>query len=254
MARAEEGKEITVKVKRYRPTSDEKPVFQEYTIPLSRDMVVLDALNYIKDQLDGTLTYRYSCRMGVCGSCGANVNGTPKLTCETFIRDIESKTVTVEPLPNFPIIKDLVVDIDDFMSKLKEVQPWIVREEKPVDQGEYLQTPEQMELYRQQSMCINCMLCYAACPAYGADDHFMGPAALALAYRYIMDSRDQGKEERLKIATSDVGSWECSWVGECTTVCPKHVDPAIAIQGLKVLGAKNALQSILMPKSKRRST
>src|SRR5438105_8085779 len=118
---------VVLKVARYRPDRDAVPTFSEYEIPYRDDMVVLDALNYIKDDVDGSLTYRWSCRMGVCGSCGMMVNGVPRLTCAVFLREFVPKPVVVEPLRYFPVIRDLVVDIEDFLEKLKEVKPWIIR-------------------------------------------------------------------------------------------------------------------------------
>jgi fumarate reductase iron-sulfur subunit len=227
--------DITLNVMRYDPVKDEKPHFQEYTIPYSDDMVVLDALNQIKNHVDGTLTYRWSCRMGICGSCGMSVNGTPKLTCSAFLRDYYPGPVRVEPLDNFPIIRDLVIDMGDFMEKLVEVKPWIVRQlEAPLAAGAHLQTPDEVDSYRQFSQCINCMLCYAACPVYALDSRFLGPAAIALARRYNLDSRDQGAAERLPYVASSEGIWECTYVGECSVVCPKGVDPAKAIQQTKL--------------------
>jgi fumarate reductase iron-sulfur subunit len=212
-------------------------------------MVVLDALNYIKANLDGTLTYRWSCRMGVCGSCGANVDGVPKLTCASFLHEFKGRTIKVEPLPHFPVIKDLVVNMDDFMHKLVEIKPWIIREkESPPEEGEYRQSAEELERYDQFSSCINCMLCYSACPVYGLNEKFLGPAATALAYRYIEDSRDQGKAVRFPIVHEIEGVWECTLVGECSVVCPKGVDPMLAIQKTKILGATNALKSLVMPR------
>jgi len=243
---------ITLTVTRYRPEQEDRPSRQSYSVPYDEDMVVLDALNFIKDQVDGTLSYRWSCRMGICGSCGMNVNGTPKLTCAAFLRDYYPNEIVVEPLTNFPIIRDLVVDIDDFMTKLGEVQPWLIRrEEKPLSAGEYLQTPAQVEHYRQFSMCINCMLCYAACPVYGMEESFLGPAALALAHRYNMDSRDEGRAARLRTVTSSAGIWECTYVGECSVVCPKHVDPAAAIQRMKLAATADWFGSLLMPWAKK---
>ncbi|HEY8762050.1 MAG TPA: 4Fe-4S dicluster domain-containing protein, partial [Candidatus Dormibacteraeota bacterium] len=135
---------------------------------------------------------------------------------------------------NFPVIRDLVVDIDDFMAKLKSVKPWIVRElEQPLGAGEYLQSNNQIDNFRQFSSCINCMLCYAACPVYGMENEFLGPAAIALARRYNLDSRDEGAEERVKVLAASEGIWECSFVGECSAACPKGVDPAKAIQQTK---------------------
>src|SRR5437667_404882 len=207
----------------------------------------LDGLNYIKDYIDATLTYRWSCRMGICGSCGANVNGTPRLTCGTYIRDVRKGTVTVDPLANFPILKDLVVDFDDFLTKLASVTPYIVREESGDLSKEFLQYPEDVEAYRQQSLCINCMLCYAACPVFGGSPEFVGPAASALALRYIRDTRDEGADERLARLNTKSGVWECTFVGECSVVCPKNVDPAAAIQSLKVLATTRHMRRLLMP-------
>ena len=188
---------VTLQVTRYRPDQDAEPTVEEFDVPLRKDWSVLDGLNHIKDRRDGSLSYRWSCRMGICGSCGMTVNGEPRLTCATFLVDYAPGPIRVEPLANFPVIRDLVVDIGDFMRKLPQVNPWIVRgEERPVDEGEYLQTPAQLEDYSQFSMCINCMLCYSACPVYGLDPEFIGPAAIALAQRYNLDSRDEGAEVR----------------------------------------------------------
>jgi succinate dehydrogenase iron-sulfur subunit len=239
---------ITLQIARYRPEKDSAITFQEFDVPSPREWVVLDGLNYVKDRLDGTLSYRWSCRMGICGSCGMTVNGEPKLTCATFLADYAPGPVRVEPLRNFPIVRDLIVEISDFMRKLVKVKPWIVREEeKPLSQGEYRQTPQELDEYKQFSMCINCMLCYAACPIYGLDPKFVGPAAIALAQRYNLDSRDQGSRERMEILSEHEGIWGCTFVGECTKVCPKHVDPAGAIQRYKLDASLDWVKSFLMP-------
>ena len=239
---------IMLEVTRYRPGHDSEPRTESFAVPYEKDWVVLDALNHIKDQMDGSLTYRWSCRMGVCGSCGMMVNGVPRLTCSAFLRDYHPGPIRVEPLANFPVIRDLVVDLDDFMEKLRRVKPWLIRDtEKPVSEGEYRQTPAQLEAFKQFSMCINCMLCYAAGPVYGLAPAFVGPAAIALAHRYNMDSRDEGYRFREPVLNDSVGVWDCTFVGECSVVCPKHVDPAAAIQRSKVSGAKDWAMSMLMP-------
>jgi fumarate reductase iron-sulfur subunit len=239
---------ITLEVMRYRPEQETEPSFQSYEVPFHEDWVVLDALNYIKDRLDGSLSYRWSCRMGVCGSCGMMVNGEPQLTCATFLSHCLPGPVRVEPLRYFPIVRDLVIDMTDFMDKLQSVKPWIIRgEDKPLSQGEYLQTPEQLDIYKQFSMCINCMLCYAACPVYGLDPKFVGPAAIALAQRYNKDSRDQGTSQRLDMLSQHEGIWGCTFVGECSKVCPKEVDPAGAIQQYKLTATKEWFKAFLMP-------
>jgi fumarate reductase iron-sulfur subunit len=240
---------IRLQVARYRPEQESELTFLEYEVPCPKDWVVLDGLNYIKDRLDGTLSYRWSCRMGICGSCGMTVNGEPKLTCATFLADYGPGPVRVEPLRNFPIIRDLIVDVGDFMRKLVRVKPWIVRRtEKPLAEGEYLQTPDELDEYKQFSMCINCMLCYAACPIYGLDPKFIGPAAIALAQRYNLDNRDQGAADRMTVLSEHEGIWGCTFVGECTKVCPKHVDPAGAIQRYKLTAAVESMKSFFMPR------
>src|SRR5438093_10736559 len=156
---------VTLAIARYRPEEESEPTVQTYEVPFRKDWVVLDALNYIKDKLDGSLSFRWSCRMGICGSCGMMVDGEPKLTCATFLSDYAPRPVRVEPLRYFPVVRALVTDMTDFMLKLKEVKPWIVRQpDKPLSEGEYLQRPEQLEAYKQFTMCITSMRCYAARP------------------------------------------------------------------------------------------
>lgn len=239
---------ITIEVARYNPARDHEPRMDSFDVPLYEEWVVLDALNYIKDHFDGSLTFRWSCRMGVCGSCGMMVNGVPKLTCATFLSDYASGPVRIEPMRHFPILRDLVVDTSDFLMKLARSKPWIIRKaEKPLDE-EYVQTPAQLEDYKQFSMCINCLLCYAACPIYGLDSQFTGPAVIALAQRYNLDSRDEGARERLDILSAPEGIWGCRFVGECTQVCPKHVDPAGAIQQYKLTAATEWLKAMVLPR------
>ncbi len=239
---------ITLEVFRYHPEVDLEPSFQSYEVPYNKDWVILDALNYIKDDLDGSLSFRWSCRMGVCGSCGMMINGSPVLTCATFLHQYLPGPIRIEPLNYFPVIKDLIIEMSDFMEKLKQVKPWIIREdEKDLSEGEYLQTPSQLADYKQYSMCINCMLCYSACPVYGLEPTFIGPAAIALGQRYNHDNRDQGAKEREEIISQDDGLWQCTLVGDCTKVCPKDVDPAGAIQRYKVQSTNNWWKSMLMP-------
>src|SRR3989338_6176391 len=185
------------RVKRY--TGEEKQYWEEFAVEIHPDTTVLDALNQIKDTLDSTLTFRWSCRMGICGSCCMTVNGKPVLTCQTRACDLgnEANEIRVEPLRNFPIIKDLVVDIDGPFEQMRSTMPFVSRiKQKALADGEYLQTPQQLKALEQISQCIKCMLCYSACPVYGNDKKFIGPAAAALAYRYNADSRDQAARER----------------------------------------------------------
>ena len=243
---------ITLQIRRYRPEDESEPVWESFEVPDRPEWMVLDGLNHIKDRLDGSLSYRWACRMGVCGSCGMVVNGKPVLTCATYLSVLGPEPVRVEPIKGFPVIRDLVVDIEDFVRKLESVKPWIIREkDKPLSEGEYLQTPEQLAEYKQQSMCINCLLCYSACPIYALEPDFIGPAAIALAQRYNLDSRDEGTEERMDVLSQHEGIWCCTFVGECSVVCPKDVDPAGAIQRYKVKATADWFKSLLMPWGKR---
>jgi fumarate reductase iron-sulfur subunit len=240
---------VTLEIQRYRPEESAEPEWQSFEVPIHRKWMVLDALNYIKDRMDGSLSYRWACRMGVCGSCGLKVGGEPVLTCATYLADLLPGPIRIEPLNGFPVVRDLVSNIEDFMGKLREVTPWIVRrEERYPSAGEYLQTPQQLAEYKRYSMCINCLLCYSACPIYALEPEFLGPATIALAQRYNLDSRDQGADQRLDRISQDDGLWSCTFVGECSVVCPKNVDPAGAIQRYKLTATIEWLRSWISPR------
>jgi len=240
-------RQIDLEILRYDPETDEQPSFQTYRVPCQEDWVVLDAVNYIKDELDRTLSYRWSCHMAVCGSCGVMINGEPMLSCKAFVRDLPD-SIRIEPLANFPIERDLVVVMDDFMGKLQSVTPYLVaRDEKSIDDGEHHQTPAQLKKFKPYTLCINCTLCYAACPQYAHDENFVGPAALALAHRYNLDSRDVGRAARADVVASNAGIWECSFVGACSEVCPHEVDPAAAIQQAKIAATMDYFLGWLRP-------
>ncbi len=240
-------RQIQLEVLRYDPDTDSEPRFQSYTVPCKNEWVVLDALNYVKENLDTTVSYRWSCHMAVCGSCGMMVNGEPKLSCKAFIREY-GDNIRVEPLANFPIERDLVTVVEDFIAKLASVKPYLIpKQDKPISEGEFKQTPAELMTYKQYTLCINCMLCYAACPQYALVPEFIGPAAIALAHRYNQDSRDGGRDERQEVIASHEGVWECSFVGACSEVCPKHVDPAGALQQVKVASTIDWYKEHLMP-------
>lgn len=221
----------------------QQPVQESFDIEIDDKNTVLDALNHIKDTLDSTLTFRWSCRMALCGSCSANVNGKPVLMCSTPLHALPDE-ITVTPLAAFPIIKDLVVDIDDAFEKMRTVRPYMDRMSAHLDK-ENLQTPAQRKRIEQASQCIKCMICYSACPVYAVNKDFIGPAAGALAYRYVADSRNKNPKRQLAPAISKKGVWGCSFIGECSTACPKRVDPAIALQRLKLMGALNLPKSLV---------
>jgi len=238
---------LKLEIMRYNPELDDEPYLQTYSVPYRDDWVVLDAVNYVKEKLDRTLSYRWSCHMAVCGSCGILVNGEPSLSCSTFLRDLPER-IRIEPLQNFPVERDLVVVMDDFMTRLSSVKPYIVakKERDPVD-GEHLQSPAELARFKQFTACINCMLCYSACPQVSLNEDFIGPAALALAHRYNLDTRDVGRSARADVVASNPGIWECSFVGACSEVCPKAVDPAAAIQQAKIAATGDYFMKFLMP-------
>jgi fumarate reductase iron-sulfur subunit len=250
---ADDWKIIEIEVLRYRPEQDNEPFFQSYQVPFTDDMSVLQGLQHIKDHLDGTLSFRWSCRMAICGSCGQMINGIPKLGCKTFLRDYYPDTLRVEPLAHFPIERDLVVGVDDFIAKLESIKPYIIaKEPRTLAQGEYLQTPAQLERFLQFSSCINCMLCYTACPQYGLDPDFIGPGVMALLHRYNADSRDGGRPERMDLVHAEEGVWSCTAVGYCSEVCPKGVDPANAVNQNKTASAMDYFLRFVLPKGAKR--
>jgi succinate dehydrogenase / fumarate reductase iron-sulfur subunit len=229
-------KTVSFKILRYDPEKDGRPSFQSFEVPVSKGMTVLDGLIWIKNNLDGSLAYRASCRMGICGSCGMFINKMPRLACQIQVLDLGTEVVEVAPLPNYPNIKDLVPDLEPMFGKHQQVKPFIIRQDKKEQEnptGEYLQSPEELLGFLQLSYCIKCGLCLSACPTVATDPLFLGPQALAQAYRYSADSRDQGLAERLAEVDTHQGCWRCHFAGACTESCPKGVDPALAAQLLK---------------------
>ena len=221
---------IELRVLRYCPSIDVEPSYDTFEVSGPDDMSVLQALQSIKDGQDGSLAFRWSCRMAVCGSCGMMINGEPKLACNTLLRDLPPGPTTLAPLEHFPIERDLIVTVGDFVKKIESIYPYIMpKASKTIEDGTYLQTPGQMAAYASFADCINCMLCYAACPQFGANPDFIGPGAMALLQRYSSDSRDGGQQARLDRIRGEDGVWSCTAVGICSDVCPKQVDPANAV-------------------------
>jgi fumarate reductase iron-sulfur subunit len=238
----------TIVVTRFDPDVDEVPKTQSYEIPVEPDWKVLDALNFIKDQVDPTLSHRWSCRMAVCGSCGMMVDGEPKLTCKEALSGY-GDTLEISPLANFPIIRDLVVEMDGFMEKLEGVKPWVIRaKELSVDEGTTRQSPAELAEFKQFSMCINCMLCYSACPVVANEPDFIGPAAIALGHRYNLDTRDEGAEERNELFRGEGTVFSCSFANECSEVCPKNVDPAAAVNQAKFNAVIDWAKGLVLPR------
>ena len=229
------ARSVTLRISRYNPEHEESDGFMEFNVMYEKWTTVLEAILDVKQHLDHSVAVRYSCRQATCGSCGMVINGKPRLACFTKISELDSDTVTVEPMKNFPVIRDLAVRFEKLFDSHKKVQPYLIREDTELasDQKEFLQTPEEVEQYIQFANCIKCGLCNSACPTMATDSSFVGPQALAQAYRYVADSRDKGKDSRLKIIDDSHGIWRCHFAGSCSQVCPKGVDPAMGIQLLR---------------------
>jgi succinate dehydrogenase / fumarate reductase iron-sulfur subunit len=229
-------REITFRVRRFDPDRDDAPFWEEYRLHVKEGMTVLEALHELKAQQAPTLAWRSSCRMGVCGSCGMYINDLPRLACQTQVLHLGTDVVTVAPLPNYPTVKDLVPDLEPLIEKHAAIKPFIIHpdpQEMETPSGEFLQTPQEREAYSQFTYCIKCGLCLSACPTVATDPLFLGPQALAQAYRYTADNRDCGLSERLEAIDAFHGPYQCHLAGACSQACPKGVDPALGIQLLK---------------------
>lgn len=229
-------KELRLVVQRFDPLSDRAPRLVEYSIPKREGMTVLDALLYARDYMDHSIGLRFSCRQASCGSCGMKINGRPRLACYTQVDELGGEKVVAQPMDNFAIIKDLVTDLESFFQRHREVTPRLVRAdlgEQDSPTGEYLMKPDELSKVLQFTYCIKCGLCTSSCPTVATDAKFPGPQALAQAYRYTSDIRDQGGAERIGALDNAHGIWRCHFAGSCSYVCPKGVDPALGIQLLK---------------------
>ncbi|HKU50790.1 MAG TPA: succinate dehydrogenase iron-sulfur subunit [Nitrososphaera sp.] len=228
---------VVLKIFRANEVAGQAPHYDSIEVPVQRWTTVLDALLHAKQYMDPSIGIRYSCRMASCGSCGMKINGIPRLACYTKVSELEGSTITVEPLSNFPQIRDLVTDFSQFFAHHRSVKPYIQNEEADIaDAGklsEYVQSTEDLDKFLQFSYCIKCGLCYSACPTVATDTKFTGPQALAQAYRYYIDNRDTGTKSRLDGVDDKHGIWRCHFAGSCSVVCPKGVDPALGIQLLR---------------------
>ena len=225
---------VILKIYRANRAAGESPHYDRVEVPVQRWTTVLDALLYAKSYKDTSIGIRYSCRMATCGSCGMRINGIPRLACYTKVSELQGSEIMVEPLSNFPHIRDLVTDFSQFFAHHRAVKPYIHNKHADIRENteptEFIQTPEDVDKFLQFSYCIRCGLCYSACPTVATDTKFPGPQALSQAYRYFIDSRDNAVEERLKLIDDRHGIWRCHFAGSCSAVCPKGVDPALGIQ------------------------
>jgi succinate dehydrogenase / fumarate reductase iron-sulfur subunit len=223
--------EVTVRVLRFNPEVDTKPHFEEYAVPADPMDRVLDALHYIKWNIDGSLTFRRSCAHGICGSDAMLINGRNRLACKVLIRDLPS-SITVEPMKGYPIQKDLNVDMEQFFAQYRSVLPFLINDTVPGD-TERLQSPEDREVFDDTTKCILCAACTTSCPIFWPDNSYIGPAAIVNAHRFIFDSRDHGASDRLNRLNGHEGVWKCRTTFNCTNACPRDIDVTTAIQQVK---------------------
>jgi succinate dehydrogenase / fumarate reductase, iron-sulfur subunit len=229
-------REITFRVRRFDPDKESAPHWDEYKLHVHDGMTVLEALHELKATQEPTLAYRSSCRMGVCGSCGMFINDLPQLACQTQVLHLGTDVVSVAPLPNYANVKDLVPNLEPLIQKHAAIKPFIIlTNSTEVDEptGEFIQSAEEREAFSQFTYCIKCGICLAACPTVATDPLFLGPQALAQAYRYTADNRDCGLQERIEAIDIFHGPYQCHMAGACSQACPKGVDPAFGIQLLK---------------------
>ena len=229
---------VNLRVRRYSPETDRPagpPRWQEYSLEAHPDSTVLDALIQVREEQDGTLGMRCSCRASICGSCGMRVNGRARLVCKTQVRAVAPKgeQITVEPMGNQPVIKDLAVDLSAFFGQMKRVTPYLQPDRVP-EKGEFIASYESMTHLVGVVNCIMCGVCVSDCTVLEVDKRFIGPAALAKAYRFVADPRDYRRDERLKFLNDEHGGiWDCTRCYVCVEVCPKGVAPMDRIMAMR---------------------
>ncbi|MEW5806211.1 MAG: succinate dehydrogenase iron-sulfur subunit [Acidobacteriota bacterium] len=227
-----EHSEVTFRILRFDPTMDHAPAFQDYKLAVKGALTVLEGLFEILENQDGSLGMRYSCRSAVCGSCAMHINGAYRLACETQIRHLNSRVITIRPLAHLPIIKDLVVDMGPFFEKYKRIKPYLEASTSIPDK-EFIQSPRKRKRLNEIIDCILCGACYASCTMTLTDPEYLGPAALMKANRFVQDSRDEITRERLAIVNDENGVWRCHTIFNCQIACPKNLNPTHSIAQLK---------------------
>ena len=237
--------QVTISVYRYNPETDAKPYMKDYQLEVAQgsDMMVLDALVLLKEQ-DPSLSFRRSCREGVCGSDGMNMNGKNGLACITPLSNLlkQDNKIVVRPLPGLPVVRDLVIDLTQFYTQWEKIKPFLIADEKLPPAREHLQSPAEREKLDGLYECILCACCSTACPSFWWNpDKFIGPAGLLTAYRWLVDSRDTGTEARLSELDDAFSVFRCHTIMNCTDVCPKGLNPSKAIGNIKSMLLKRAV-------------
>ncbi|HBY08598.1 MAG TPA: succinate dehydrogenase iron-sulfur subunit [Chloroflexi bacterium] len=224
--------QVKLKVFRYNPEKDKKPSYKTYEIDAEPTDRVLDLLEYVKNYIDGTLSFRRSCAHGVCGSDAMRINGVNKLACKVLVKDLHTNKIRVEPILGLPVIKDLIVDMEPFFDHFRSVMPYFVNDENPPARERH-QTQEERARFDDTTKCILCACCTTSCPSFWANEQYVGPAAIVNAHRFIFDSRDRAAAERLKILNDQFGVYPCHTIFNCTVACPREIQVTQAIGDVK---------------------
>ncbi len=228
---------------------DEPPRFQAYRVKVIPGLTVLAVLNRIRDEIDGTLSFRSSCRSAVCGSCAMVINGRIDLACRTQAASFGTSTIILEPLPNMEIIKDLVVDMTPFWNMYEKVKPYLIRYRADPEK-EIMQSEEERDRIDQFVNCILCGCCYGACPVISRDPEYMGPAALSKLERFTLDSRDERPDDYLETVNNEKGVWGCDTVLRCIEACPKDVRPTDSVVNMRKVLVKNKVKKLFGAKKR----
>ena len=223
---------LEIEIKRFDPERDEGPHWEAYEVEVDETDRLLDALHQVRWHHDGSLAFRRSCAHGVCGSDAMVINGQNRLACVLLVSDVGPR-VRIEPLRGLPVLKDLVVNMEQFFAQYRSVMPWLVNGTVPADSRERLQSPEQRARYDDTTKCILCAACTTSCPIYWGNDTYVGPAAIVNAHRFIFDSRDDAADERLAILDERSGVWRCRTAFSCTDACPRDIKVTEAIEQVK---------------------
>ncbi|MEK7287156.1 MAG: succinate dehydrogenase iron-sulfur subunit [Elusimicrobiota bacterium] len=236
--------DVPLKIQRFDPDKDAKPYWQRYTAKAEPTDRMLDALIYVKERLDGTLTFRRSCAHGVCGSDGMMINGRNHLACTVLVQKFlpaarPSKPIEIAPLKGFKVIKDLVVDMEGFFDKYRKMKPFLVAGAAPADGRERRQSPKELEKFEDTTKCILCASCTTSCPTFWINPDYAGPQAVVAAHRFLMDSRDEISAERLALIGDTDGVFRCRTVGNCIEACPRGINILKAIAEVRKLLVKN---------------
>lgn len=223
--------QVTLRICRYNPEVDQQAHYETYVVDADPNDQVLDLLNRVKWQQDGSLSFRRSCGHGICGSDAMRINGANRLACKVLVRDVRNP-ITIEPLLGLRVLKDLIVDMEPFFGHYRTVMPYLVNGEPPPEK-ERPQTPEQRARYDDTTKCILCAACTTSCPSFWSNGDYVGPAAIVQAHRFIFDSRDRAASERLRILNEQMGVWRCRTVFNCTEACPRDIRVTQAIGEVK---------------------